>query len=641
MDAVYMTATQAMTGQGGWPMTVFLTPDGEPFYCGTYYPPRLLPRSLPAIPQAWTQAARRRVDRAGRHVADAGRDAAPPPRRLTAPAGRAGASRPPTAATRARRELRRAARRLRRRAQVPAVHGAASSCCATHERTGDARPATWPSDLRRHGPRRHVRPARRRLRPVLRRRRLVVPHFEKMLYDNALLARVYADLWRRTGSALARRVAARDLTTCSRELRTAEGGFAAALDADSDGEEGTPTSGRPAQLAAVLGTETPVRGRAPSASPTTGTFEHGASVLQLREDPADPPRRAPVDRMRRGCSSRGRAHPPGRDDKVVAAWNGLAISALAETGLLLGRPGLHRRRAVNRRACCPPAPDRRPPGPHLPRRHGRAAAGALDDYACLAEGFLTPVRGDGGGGGWPWPATCSRSPWTAFTDGTGGFYDTANDDEQLDLRPPTRPTTPRRRGPSPSTGALLGYSALTGRLVTARRPRRRSACCPASRPASHGAAGAGLAAAQAWLSGPAEIAVVGPAEDERTQALHWTARARRPPGAVLALGDGTSADVPRSRAVAWSGRSRRVRLPSVHLPGPGHHAQSAPRVPAREPVTTAGSPAGISEIGSSPILRVLALGLHQMMPRSRPTVAGSIGWRSHRWWASRPASVAK
>ena len=172
-----------------------------------------------------------------------------------------------------------------------------------------------------------------------------VPHFEKMLYDNALLAGVYTHLWRRTGqrrgrdgAALARRVAEETCDFMLRELRTAEGGLAASLDADSDGSEGTYYVWTPAQLREVLGEED--GGFAASVFHVTeaGTFEHGASVLQRRTEPDE---RERFDRIRGILltAREGRVRP-GRDDKVVAAWNGIAIGALAEAGVLFDRPDL-------------------------------------------------------------------------------------------------------------------------------------------------------------------------------------------------------------------------------------------------------------------------------------------------------------
>src|SRR5262249_24074181 len=148
----------------------------------------------------------------------------------------------------------------------------------------------------------------------------VVPHFEKMLYDNALLARAYAHLWRRTGDPLARRVAAGTCEWLLRDLRTEEGGLASALDADSDGEEGLFAAWPPAELTAVLGPADGAFAAQVFGVTEAGTFEGGRSVLQLRADPPDAARLAQV-RSSLFQARRDRV-PPGRDDKVVTAWNG-------------------------------------------------------------------------------------------------------------------------------------------------------------------------------------------------------------------------------------------------------------------------------------------------------------------------------
>ena len=157
----------------------------------------------------------------------------------------------------------------------------------------------------------------------------VVPHFEKMLYDNAQLVGLYA----RAGSALGDRVARSAADFLLGELRTSQGGFASALDADSEGEEGRFYVWTPAQLDDVLGADD---GRwATELFEVTGTFEHGTSTLQLPRDPDDWAR---YDDVRtRLLAARARRIRPARDDKVVAAWNGLAIAGLCDAGRLLGR----------------------------------------------------------------------------------------------------------------------------------------------------------------------------------------------------------------------------------------------------------------------------------------------------------------
>ena len=163
----------------------------------------------------------------------------------------------------------------------------------------------------------------------------VVPHFEKMLYDNALLLRVYLHWWRLTGSPLAERVVRETAEFLLREMRTPEGGFAAALDADSEGREGAFYAWSPSQLADVLGDDDGAWAAALLHVTADGTFEHGLSTLQLRQDPDDHERWSAL--RSRLLDAREERPRPGRDDKVVASWNGLAIAAMAEAGALLGR----------------------------------------------------------------------------------------------------------------------------------------------------------------------------------------------------------------------------------------------------------------------------------------------------------------
>jgi uncharacterized protein YyaL (SSP411 family) len=322
------------------------------------------------------------------------------------------------------------------------------------------------------------------------------------------------------------------------ELGTPEGGFASALDADSDGAEGLFYAWTPDELTAVLGTADGEYAAAVFGVTAAGTFEHGRSVLQRRADPDDPER---FDRVRVALlAARGQRVRPGRDDKVVAAWNGLAIAALAETGLLLGEPAFvaAAQRAAELLARVHVS------GGRLTRtsRDGvvSGSAGVLEDYACVAEGLLTlsGVTGEA-----RWVSLAGELLGTAlarFGDGSGGFYDTADDGEALVYRPADPADGPTPSGAFAVAGALLSYFALTGSM-----PHREAAAAalglvPPIAARFPRAAGSGLAVAEALVSGPAEIAVVGPADDPRTAALHRAAFHAAPPGAVVALGDGES-----------------------------------------------------------------------------------------------------
>ncbi len=392
VDAVYMTVTQALTGQGGWPMTVFLTPDREPFYCGTYYPKEIFARLVLAISGAWREN-RGEVSGRARQIAAAIAE--------TAGQGSAGDG-------------------------VAVLADAAELCdTAVGSLAGryDARrggfggapkfpPSTVLEFLLRHSERAVAASSGGEALAMVAGTAQamarggiydqlgggfarysvddgwVVPHFEKMLYDNAQLARVYAHWWRRSdgSSELARRVAVQTCDWMLADLLTPQGGFASALDADSEGTEGAFYVWTPGELAEVLGADDGAYAASLFSVTKAGTFEHGRSVLQLLADPDDQERYDSIrSRLR---SARAKRTWPGRDDKVVAAWNGLAITALAEAGLLFAR--LDYVAAASRAAELIEAVHMS--GGRLARtsRDGVAgpSAGVLEDYACVAAGFL-------------------------------------------------------------------------------------------------------------------------------------------------------------------------------------------------------------------------------------------------------------
>src|SRR4051795_13197053 len=328
VDAVYMTATQALTGSGGWPMTVFTTPDGAPFYCGTYFPPRPHPgmpafrQVLDAVSDAWRNRREDLVTASSRIVEgissrlDLGAPTPLSPDLLDGAVGAladrydrsaggfGGAPKFPPSMV-----LEFLLRAHARRGD-PNTLGMAS-------RTVEAMARGGIYDQLAGGFARYSVDAG-----------WVVPHFEKMLYDNALLLRVYLHLWRETGSALAERVVRETAGFLLRDLRTPEGGFASALDADAAGHEGLTYVWTPQQLVDVLGEEDG-RGTAAVFEVTEeGTFEGGASVLQLLADPQDGDRLRSV--REKLLAARAQRPQPARDDKVVTAWNGLTVAALAE-----------------------------------------------------------------------------------------------------------------------------------------------------------------------------------------------------------------------------------------------------------------------------------------------------------------------
>ncbi|MET7680290.1 thioredoxin domain-containing protein [Streptomyces sp. NPDC005423] len=552
VDAVYMEAVQAATGQGGWPMTVFLTPDAEPFYFGTYFPPA--PRhGMPSFRQvlegvrgAWTERRDEVAEVAGKIVRDLsqreidyGGTEAPGEEELAAAllgltreydpqrGGFGGAPKfPPSMVIEFL---------LRHHARTGA-EGALQMAQDTCERM--ARGGLY--DQLGGGFSRYSVD-----------RDWTVPHFEKMLYDNALLCRVYAHLWRATGSARARQVALETADFMVRELRTAQGGFASALDADSDDGSGGHVEGAyyvwtPGQLREVLGEEDAALAAQYFGVTEEGTFEEGQSVLQLPQSDAvfDAGR---IESVRsRLLAARGGRPAPGRDDKVVAGWNGLAIAALAETGAYFDRPDLVEA-AVGAADLLVRLHLDEQARPARTSKDGRVGpnAGVLEDYANVAEGFLALASVTGEGVWLEFAGLLLDHVLAGFTDASGALYDTAADAERLIRRPqdPTDNATPS--GWTAAAGALLSYAAQTGAEPHRAAAERALGVVKALGPRVPRFIGWGLAVAEAYLDGPREVAVVGPSlTDEETAALRRTALLGTAPGAVVAVGVAGAGELP-------------------------------------------------------------------------------------------------
>ncbi|MBZ9639032.1 thioredoxin domain-containing protein [Streptomyces sp. PSKA30] len=552
VDAVYMEAVQAATGQGGWPMTVFLTPDAEPFYFGTYFPPA--PRhGMPSFRQvlegvsvAWRDRREEVSDVAGKIVRDlAGREI-----------GFGGTEAP------GEQELAQALLGLTREydPQRGGFGGAPKFppsmviefLLRHHARTGAEGALQMAQDT-------CERMARGGIYDQLGGgfarysvdRDWVVPHFEKMLYDNALLCRVYTHLWRTTGSELARRVALETADFMVRELRTNEGGFASALDADSDDGTGRHVEGAyyvwtPEQLRDVLGDDAELAARCFGVT-EEGTFEEGASVLQLPQQDGVFDAEKVESVKQRLRAARAERPAPGRDDKIVAAWNGLAIAALAETGAYFDRPDL-----VDAALAAADLLVRVHLDDHarLARtsKDGRvgANAGVLEDYADVAEGFLALASVTGEGVWLEFAGLLLDHVLVGFVDEkSGALYDTAADAEQLIRRPQDPTDNAAPSGWTAAAGALLGYAAQTGAEPHRTAAERALGMVKALGPRVPRFIGWGLAVAEANLDGPREVAIVGPSlDDKATKALHRTALLGTAPGAVVAYGVPGSEEFP-------------------------------------------------------------------------------------------------
>jgi uncharacterized protein YyaL (SSP411 family) len=531
LDAVYMNATVAMTGQGGWPMTCFLTPDGRPFFCGTYYPKPQFLQLLDAVAETWRDR-RDEVEEASDQVAgelrrmaaglpDGGTeiDAALCDHAVEAILGdedleRGGFGRapkfPPSALLEA---LLRSFERTGSPLPLAAVI-----------RTGTAMARGGIYDQLAGGFARYSVDAD-----------WVVPHFEKMLYDNALLLRAYAHWARRTGDPLARRITAQTAGFLLDDLADGEM-FTSALDADAAGVEGSTYVWTPEQLSEVLGEDDGQWAARLFEVTERGTFEHGASVLQLLGDPDDAAR---FERVRLALlASRLTRVQPARDDKIVTAWNGLAITALAEASVALDVPPL-----LNAALRCAAAlldlhlVDGRLRRASLGGVVGDSAA-ILEDHATLATGLLTlyQLTGDEQ---WLRGATDLLDvalQHFADPERPGRWFDTADDAEALMVRP-----ADPLDGATPSGASSIAEALLTAaHLVDADRAIRYGQAAEdtllahspllARAPRS---SGHWLAVAEAAVRGPLQVAV---ASDSPDSELLAAARQLAPGGTIVVGG---------------------------------------------------------------------------------------------------------
>ena len=524
VDAVYMEAVQAMTGHGGWPMTSFLTAKGEPFFCGTYWP-RQARQGMPSftevlqsVAQTW-QKRRAEVEAAGAEVVQ----------RLARTAAPNGAAVTEALLDKASAAL------------MPSYDG-------VHGGFGSA-PKFPPSMVLEFLLRRHARTgeglekvdhtcqamARGGMYDQLGGGfarysvdgQWVVPHFEKMLYDNALLLRVYLHWWRASGSAFAERVVRETADFLVRDLLTAEGGFASALDADTDGVEGRTYGWTPAQLVEELGEVDGAWAAEQFEVTRTGTFEGGSSTLQRLVEPADPDRYENV--RSRLFTARLLRSQPGRDDKVVAGWNGLAVAALAEAAVMLDEP----RYLEAARRCAELVRSLHWVGGRLRRvsRNGVVGRhlGVLEDYADVAEGLLALYSATGDLEQLRGAHALLDVVLAQFRDDRGGLWDTADDAEQLVRRPQDLTDNATPSGAAAAAGALLTYAALTGsqRHRVAAEEVLTTLTPLFARHARF--AGWACAVGEALLAGPAEVVVL-----DRPDLLRL-ARLATSPGAVVAV----------------------------------------------------------------------------------------------------------
>jgi hypothetical protein len=471
VDALYMEAVQTISGQGGWPMTVFLDPEGVPFYGGTYFPPdegRGMP-SFRMVMEAVLDAFENKRDEV--------RERAPQMRaRLAAIAQVEPAPDAPGAPM-----LVEAAAQLRAAADMqrggfggapkfpPA--SALELLLARGERevtetTLDAMLAGGIYDQLGGGFARYTVDAN-----------WLVPHFEKMLYDNALLARAYLHGWQALGHERYRRACEETLDWALREMRGEEGGFYSALDADSEGEEGRFYVWTPGEIRAALSDADPARDPAncikfPAQQAGNlmqfygvtegGNFE-GRNILHLAGG-VDSPAPEGLDAMRRVLyEARAKRVWPGLDDKRLTAWNALMIAALAEAGAVLEREDY----VDAARACAEFIWDQmRDPNGNLLRTYkdGRAHLNAyLEDHAFLLEALLALYEATFESKWFERAQSLAETMIARFADAErGGFFSTSDDHESLIARRKEIGDHPIPSGNSAAAMGLLRLAALTG-----------------------------------------------------------------------------------------------------------------------------------------------------------------------------------
>jgi uncharacterized protein YyaL (SSP411 family) len=534
LDQIYMRAVQGMTGSGGWPMTVFLLPDGTPFFAGTYFPPTerfgmpSFKRVLAAVADAFAKRPADVEETAAQVRAFLNRPSVPLARGDVTPA-----------------LLDEAAAQLER--DVDPVHGGFGGApkfpqpmlvevlLRHHVRTGQpAALATALQTLRAMA----AGGMNDQLGGGFHRYsvddRWLVPHFEKMLYDNALLARAYLDAWQLTHDPAFARVVDATLGFVLREMTSPDGGFYSSLDADSEGEEGRFYLWTPQELEAVLGiADASALGRAFDVT-AAGNFE-GRSILH----PVAPGALEILDAARdRLMAARALRLRPHRDEKVIAGWNGLMLRAVADAGRVLDRPDLVTAAQANADFLL----SRMRGGGRMRRSYkdGRAPlAGYLEDQAAVADGLLALYEATFDPRWLDEIRSLVSEMLAAFWDETqGAFFDTAADQERLVARPQDVTDNAIPSGTSLAVDVLLRAGMLLGEpswIDRARATVERLAPTAAKAPLAFGRL---LVALDFHLGRLVELAVIGQPADPDTGRFLDVLRQRFLPNRLVAVAPG-------------------------------------------------------------------------------------------------------
>jgi uncharacterized protein YyaL (SSP411 family) len=568
IDAIYMLAVQALTGQGGWPMTMFLLPDGRPFYGGTYFPPRDrqyggggreampgFPRVLMTMAEAYANH-REQIEEQAAQIGDYLR------KRSSSPlAGRGGAA--PIGAL-PLEMLGSASREL------------AAAFDPTHGGFGNAPkfPNTMSLEflLRMHLHRvcgeigsKATHPEKEIVETTLRKManggiydqlgggfhrysvdaEWLTPHFEKMLYDNALLSRVYLHAFLLTGDAFYRRIVEETLDYVAREMVSPEGGFYSTQDADSEGVEGKFFTWTPEEVKAILSEKIAALFMLFYDVTEQGNFE-GKNILRVEQDAQTVADSAHVtlERLQHALqqgraalfSARERRVKPGRDEKILTSWNGLMLRSFAEAARYLERADYLQIAVKNANFLLE----------QLIRegrvlrtyKDGRAKLnGFLEDYTFLADGLLALYETDFEARWFVEARRLMDEAIRLFADAqNGGFFDTGSDSEELVSRPKDIMDNALPAGNSMAIEVLLRLAAFTGEALYRQRADdylRSLADIMAQHPQSFGHA---LGALDFAMSPVKEFAIIGDGQASDTQALLRVINSRFLPNSVLACG---------------------------------------------------------------------------------------------------------
>ena len=578
LDQVYMQAVQMLTGSGGWPMTVFLTPEGKPFYGGTYFPPEDR-QGMPGFPRLLTSIAetystnRGEIDRVTKQ--------------LTTQMSQSNQVSQGTSIL-----------------TVDILHKAYSSLATNfdYQNGGFGNAPKFPQPMTpefllryyHHG----YNPRALELVELTLEKMAyggiydqigggfhrystdaywLVPHFEKMLYDNALLARLYLHTYLITGRALYRRVVEETLDYVLREMTDSSGGFYSAQDADSEGVEGKFFVWSPDEINSVMGDADGEVFAGYYGVTGAGNFE-GKNILNIRQDPEEFAETKGLtadqlgDIINRGSKAllevrEQRIHPM-RDDKVLASWNGLMLRSFAEAAAALGRPDYLAVAIKNAEFL---ARSMKSDGRLLRTyRDGQAKLlGYLEDYSFVIDGLLALYEATFDLRWLDEAVTLADSMIELFWDeGIGGFYDTGSDHETLVVRPRDVFDNAQPCGGSVASDVLLRLAVFTGNNDYSAKATVPLRSLHQAMSQSPGGTGHWLSALDFYVSPPKEIAVIGPRDDPTTQALLDTVFHRFLPNKVvmgvetplIPADDNSEADIP-----LLAGRGMVGGLPSAYV----------------------------------------------------------------------------